>query len=75
LLHADNTFARFEITQQRVDGAREISAKLRGLLGLHTAELGNRKNVFLAQLDTPPDGHVLVVVLNEISRETRTVES
>jgi len=74
LLHADNPFARIEITQQRVDKAREISAKLRGLLGLHTAELGNRENVLLAEMDTPPDGHVSVIVLNEVSRETRLVE-
>ena len=75
LLHADNPFARSEITQQRVDRVREISVMLRGLLGLHTAELGNRDNVLLAQMDTPPDGHVLVIVLNENFRETRTVEN
>ena len=73
VLHANNPFAPLASDQQRVDRVREIVTKLLNLLGLHTAELGNREHVLLAQMDVAPDGHVEVVVLNEVSRETRTV--
>lgn len=74
LLHANNPFARNEIDQTRVDKVRAIAMKLRNLLGLHTAEIGSRDHVLLAQMDVEPDGHVEVVVLNEISRVTHTVD-
>jgi len=76
LLHANNPFAKpSAIDQKDVDRVRDISLKLRNLLGLHTAELGNREHVVVASMDTPRDGRVLVQLWNEVSRETRTVDS
>ena len=67
LLHASNPFAPIEIDQRLVDRARVIATKVQNLLGLHTADLGNREHLVLAQMDVPPDGHVEVIVLNMVT--------
>lgn len=75
LLHANNPFAPAEIDQKCLDRVREISMKLRNLLGLHTADLGNRKHLLLAEMDAPPEGSVFVRVLDEVATVTRGLDN
>jgi Ni,Fe-hydrogenase III component G len=65
LVHASNPFAPMVIDQDLVSKVSAISTEVKNLLGLHTADLGNREHLVLAALSN--DGHFDVVVLNGVS--------